>query len=757
MNFPRIIINLAPSISTTYNCTISLGLTVLIIVCTAPIMAQTDSNLPNNIPDQNYSEIRVPDPPEAPSLSETPNWSNSATDLQPLSENFSPEPNPKEPKLNKKPKSLTNTYLDPNYIIAPRIAPKEKINPGTTTLLLNDIPISHLTEWQLSALQAFAETTNSDIFFNGTLKIQSRVIESLTSDHIYTVDQKGSYFQLRTIPLERTITTTTIEPQTMNGLEMQMSLTGACIFAGTNSDQQCTYMPGLVVNRNSIDPKFFIPTRVLQTSQLGEVIKPETLAFMQLPGFQGGTSSQPIGVDLYFPNTGAFAGNSQSQKTDFQRQEEIDYTLAGTFSRVRQVIKANDREAVLGRTIRGFTIFVDGKNPWINTAIQAGAQLLPDVIPDLEGSENPANPNINRNLFLAANNTRLPSSSFTIYSAGLGRAESLTPNITSLSQIPRANYHSLWFGLSPVIQRNFEDSETFYQLTGAQFTLANAGAEGGRNSNVDLVSAVNQDTYSTANIQNFYAQVYLKFLQQNVNLVRENIYREKMRYYPHLSLTGDWTGSQYLLRYYTGIIASEEVKLYLGTDYTRNTVNGWIFRGGVIGYLNPDRDYYSQVWGSVGKIIRFSKNANLTLSSGFNYAIDRDTKIGDVVSISPASEVAIATRLNWGIVSICLTNYFGGILPNSYDNRLLAEFSISPSKTLTISGYIAPIDETSSRSLYGAGMIWQLKNQYNSPTLSFNWQNQQYDYGNDVFGNKLLVNDNIFTVLFRVGRPANPF
>ncbi|MGL6139662.1 MAG: hypothetical protein ACRC2M_20375, partial [Planktothrix sp.] len=439
------------------------------------------------------------------------------------------------------------------------------------------------------------------------------------------------------------------------------------------------------------------------------------------------------------------------------RKEEINYTLAGTFSRVRQVIKANDTEAVLGRTIRGFTIFVDDENRWSNTIIQAGAQLLPDVIPDLEGSENPANPNINRNLFFAANNTRLPSSSFTIYSAGLGQAESLTPNITNLSQIPTANYHSLWFGLSPVIKRNFEDSQVFYQPTGPQVTLANAGAEGGENTDVQLMSAVNQDTYSTTNIQNFYAQVYLGFFQQNVNLVTENIYREKMAYYPHLSLTGNWTGSQYLLRYYGGIIASEEVKLYLGTDYTRNTVDGWIFRSGVIGYINPDRDYYSQVWGSVAKRIRVSKNANLILSSGFNYAIDRDTKIGDVVSISPASEVLVSTRLNWGIVSMGLTNYFGDILPNSYDNRLLAEFSISPSKTLTISGYIAPIDETSTRSLYGAGVIWKLKNKYNSPTLSFNWQNQEYDYGNDVFGNKLLVNDNIFTVLFRVGRPANPF
>lgn len=757
MNFPRIILNFSPRISTIDNRTIFVGLTVLSMACAAPIMAQTDSNLSNNIPDQNSSESRVPDPPAVGSLSETINWSNSATDLEPLSQNLSPEPNSKQPELNKNPKSSTNTSPDPNYIISPRIAPNEKINPGTTTLPLNEIPISHLTQWQLSALQAFAETTNSALFFNGILQIHAQVIESLTRNNVYTVDQKGSYLQLRTVPLERTITTTTIEPQTMNGLELQMSLTGACILPGTSPSQQCSYMPGLVIDRNSIDPKFFVPTRVFQTSTVGEVIKPETLAFVERPGFQGGTSAQPIGVDFYFPNTGAFPGNSQSQETDFRRQEEINYTLAGTFSRVRQIVRANDKESVLGRTIRGFTLFFDDENRWTNTIIQAGAQLLPDVIPRLEGSKNPVNSNININLFFAANNTRLPSSSFTIYSAGLGQANSLSSNVTDISQVPTANYHSLWFGLSPVIKRNFEDSEIFYQPTGPQFTLANGGGEGGADTNIQLVSAVNQNTYSTANLQNFYAQVYLGFFQQNVNLVTENIYREKMGYYPHLSLTGDWTGSQYIFRYYTGIIASEEVKPYLGADYTRNTVNGWNFRGGAIGYINPDQDYYSQVWGGVAKRISFSKSANLILSSGFNYAIDRDTTIGDVVSISPASEVVVAASLNWGIVSIGLSNYFGGILPNSYDNRLLTQLSISPFKTLTLSGYVAPIDETSNRSLYGAGIIWQLKNQYNSPTLSFNWQNQQYDYGYDVFGNQLLVNDNIFTILFRVGHPPNPF
>ncbi|WP_410223481.1 hypothetical protein [Limnospira platensis] len=662
-----------------------------------------------------------------------------------------------DPGLNKTPKP-SQPPSDPDYIIPPRVAPNDEISAFTTTFTLNDIPISHLTQWQVSGVQAFADTTNSDMVWDGTFKLHAEVIESLSRTNIYRVDQRGSYLQLRTVPLERRVTTTTTQPQTMTGLEIQMSLTGVCFLPNAPRDQQCTYMPGLVIDRNSIDPDLFVPTRVFQTSQVGDILAPETLAFMELPGFQGGTASQPIGLDFYFPNSGTFPGNSQSQRSTIDRQEEIDLTIAGTFSRVRQVVKANDTQAVLGRTIHGFTLFWDDENRWLNTVIQAGAQLLPDFIPDLEGSENPANTRINRNLFFAANNTRLPSSSFTIYSAGLGRAESLTPNIRSLREIPGASYHSLWLGLSPVMDRNFEEDRIFYRATGPQLAI-NGGGEGGEDAdhNVQLLSAVNQDIFSTDNIQNFYAQVYISFLRQDVNFNRQSVYREQRRYYPHLSLTGNWTRSQDIFRYYTGVIASETVKVYLGADYTFNTTDGWSFRGGGVGYLNPDRDYYSQIFGNVSKRFRLGNNGNLILSSFFNYAIDRETRIGDVVSISPASELALSGRLNWGIFSLGLTNYFGDILPNSYDDRLLIEFAVRPVNNITLSGYIAPIDKTSSRSVYGSSINWRLKNQPNSPTLSASWQHQEYDYGNDIFGNSLLVTDNIFTILFRVGSSPNPF
>lgn len=754
-NRPKMTRIISTAFSRAYRHSLVACFTLLSMAISTSAVAQNSADISEDSEGIDSGTEQISEPAEVTPLSETSSEttseSNSASDLE-----ISPDNSISAPELMET-APIFAPSSDPNYIITPQVAPDEKIHPFTTTVFLNETPISHLTEWQFSAFQTFADTTNSDVFVNGILKLDDEVLESLTQDNIYTVDQKGTYLQLRTVPRNRTVTTTTTEPQTMTGLEMQMTLTGACVLPDTPRDQQCTYMPGLVTDRNSIDPEYFVPTRAIQTSPVGEVVRSETLAAMDAPGFQGGTPEQPIGLDLYFPNSGSYPGNSQSQTTKIEREEENDYTVAATFSGVRQVVKANDTEAAIGRTIRGFTVFGNDENRGLNLTLQTAAQLLPDVMPNLAGSENPVNTNINRNLFLSANNIRLPSSSFTIYSAGLGRADSLTPDITSLNQVPRANYNSIWFGFSPVIDRSLKDGRIFYQATGPQVTITGSGGEGGSGSNVQLMSAVNQDLYSTENLEDFYAQIYLSFLQQDVNRIRQDTYQEKSDYYPHLSFTGNWTGSQDLLRYYSGVIASDELKVYLGTDYIKNTVNGWNFGAGAIGYVNPDRDYYSQIWGNAAKAIRLGDNANLTLGTGFNYALDRETKIGDVVSISPASEVAISAGLNWGIASLGVSNYFGDILPNSYEDRLLINLAFRPLNNLTFSGYVAPIDETSSRSPYGASLVWQLENKPNSPTLSFNWQKQEYDYGNDPFGRSLLVEDNIFTVLFRVGHPGNPF
>ncbi|WP_009630517.1 hypothetical protein [Synechocystis sp. PCC 7509] len=652
--------------------------------------------------------------------------------------------------------NTTPTPQDSEYIITPRVVPDNKINPFTTALPLNGISISHLTQWEALGGYNFGENQNDSFIVDGIVRLESSVTESLTRNNVLTIDQKGTYAQLRTVRQFREVDVTRFDPQTLIGLQIQLSLTAACIGETASTSQQCTYTPGLVTDRNSIDPQFLVPTRINQTANVFDIVTPESLAIIERPGFQSGANGQQIGIDLYFPNVGAFPGNTQSDRTRIERRETLEDTPALTISGVRQIIKANDSEAVIARTIRGWTGILEDDNTGLNSLWQLGAYLLPDVEPQLDGGVNPVNSNINKNLFLAANNTRVPLNSFTAYQAGIGRSP--TPKVppTDLRELPSVNYNSLWVGLSPITERTFSRSVR-YNVTGLPRILAAAGGEGGVNSNVAFVSVVNNQGFSTDEFQDFYTQIYLTFLNQNADFVSSTRLTEKTTYYPHISFTGNITGSEDVLRYYAGVIPANRTKAYLGLDYTKNTSNGWTFNTGAIGYLNPDRDYYSQLVGNLAKRIAINKNANVILSTAFNYALDRETMIGSTVIISPASYVTLGARANVGRVSFGLTNYFGDLLPESIDDTLLANLDLRISKNLVLSAYLTPINNNSSRSRYGASANLRLGKSYNSPSLIFRWTNNEYDFGNDPVGRELLTTDNVFSVVFKLGQPSNPF
>ncbi len=541
----------------------------------------------------------------------------------------------------------------------------------------------------------------------------------------------------------------------MLGMQMQMSFTASCLTGENTDDKQCSYTPGLITDRDSIDPDFFVPTRIVQTANMNEVVTPESLAVMQLPGFQTGANGQQVGLDLYFPNAGAFPGNTQGNQVFYERKEDIQNTQIGLYSQVRQIVKANHEKAVIGRTIRGFGLITDSDNLLLNSAVQLGNLVLPDVKPRLEGSSEKVNTNINKNLFLAANNVRIPTSSYTFYHAGIGSANSLKPGIKKRSQIPRAKFNSLWVGISPVIDRRIERINR-YKPTGKQRIIADGGGEGGVDSNVSLVSVVNGENFSTNELKDFYGQIYLTNFAQDVNLVTGNRFVEDIKYYPHISFTGNILGSIDSFKYYTGVVTGKTIKAYAGSDYTRNLGNLNI-SAGAIGYINPDRDYYSQLYGSLSQRIGSSRRTNLVLSSRFNYALDRENRIGKIESEAPASFVTVGARANFGNVSLGVVNYFDDILPDSVDKTLLADLAIKFSNNFQLTAFYTPINEASSQSRYGATAKLRLGSKYNSPTISLSWTNNYYDLGKDSEGIKLRFTDNVFKVLFRVGAPGNPF
>jgi hypothetical protein len=661
--------------------------------------------------------------------------------LDPLKPPSDPQPQVDELEVEQISPSKEPPQIDQNYIIPPRVADPQKIRPRTTSIPLNGVLINHLTQGQLGVGSSFSNLQNTTFNVNGIIKLNSQVQENLTTNNIFTVDQTGEYLQLQTVRQTREIIVNLQEPQTVLGTDLQLSLTASCILPDTNPDDICTYTPGLT--STDINPDTLIPNRIFQTATVGDVVAPETLAAIQQPGFQSGANGQEIGINLSLPNTGSFLGNSTGNQLSITRREEIENTPAAVYSRIRQVIKVNDREAVIGRTVRGFGFILNDENTLLNTALQLGYSLFPDINPSIAGSANRVNSNVNNNLFLAANNVRLPANSFTAYHGGIGRAQSVPPKATNLTQIPAANFNGIWLGASPVIKRSSELSRRFEQIS-PQTVLSEGGEEGGFDSNVSFVSSINNQNFSTAELQNFYAQVYVTILNQEVNNVTSNRYREATQYVPHLSFTGNITGTQDVLRYYTGIIGADQIKAYGGADFTKNTSNGWSFSGGIIAYVNPDVDYYSQVLGNIAKRIPLSQNSNLVLSTGVNYAFDRETRPNDFVN-----SLTLRTRVNLGNTWLALTSYVGDVVPDSIKNTLVTSLGIQFNRNFAVSAYYAPINENAGRSVYGTTASFTLGQNQNSPTLNLSWRNNEYDYGTDSFGNQLAAKENIFSVFVR--------
>lgn len=656
---------------------------------------------------------------------------------------------------NPKFKLSEETKINSNYLISPKEADSDEIHPLTTTLPLNNVPISHLTEWEFYNGSNFGDDISTDISGGAILKINGQITESLTTDNVYTVDQKGSYLQLQTVRESRQVTITNNEPQSLLGMHMQMSLTATCLANDNPEGKKCTYTPGLITDRNSIDPDFLVPTRIIQTANMGEVMTAESLKYMEIPGFQMGANGQKVGIDLYFPNAGALPGNSQGNKTFYQRKEEIQNTQLSLYSRIRQIVKTNHNKAVIGRTVRGFGLIADKENLLINSAAQLGNFFLPDVNPRLSGGVKKVNTNINKNLFAAANNVRLPSSSFTFYHAGIGSADSLKPGIKHKSQIPKAKFNSIWIGISPIVERRIHKI-TRYQPVSEQRILSEGGGEGGIDSNVSLLSLANNERFSTSELQDFYAQVYLTNYIQDVNYVNGTQYVEDIKYYPHISLTANVQGSLDSFKYYGGLITGKIIKAYAGADYTRN-FGSLTIATGAIGYINPDRDYFSQIFGSISKGIQLGKKTNLLLSGRFNYALDRENRIGKIESEAPASFFQLGAKANFANVYVALTSYIDNVLPKSIDSTLMANIGINFNKNFRLSAYYTPINKTSSRSRYGATAKLRLGSKYNSPTISVSWSNMDYDLGKDANSKQITFNNNRFKVLFRFGRPGNSF
>ena len=649
------------------------------------------------------------------------------------------------------------------YKRIPQIVNKNQIPPFFTTVPLNGSMVSHLTEGEVSTGYKFGNGTNENFLINGLYAVKSQIKQSISRDNVFVSDQTGLYLQIQTVPEHRTITLTRTDPQTVNGLQFQLTFTGSCAAAGRfnvpDPNAQCSLTPALVSDRTSIDPATLQTTRIFQAGAFGDIVSPENLRILAQPGFQNaGANGQTIGLDLFFPNTGALDGNTLSTQSNVSRFEDLNDTYSLGFYRVRQVYKANATKAVLGRTLHGVTGILFDPNFPVNFLAQGVAQLLPDVVPDLKGNPNvSANTNLNQSLIFSANNTRLPERSFVVYQAGYGESQHPQKN---QKKEPGSIFNSLWLGLSPITERLFS-TESRYIVTNPSRVTSFAGAEGGSGTPIAPLSVLSLtnlgDTVTaitSSNLSSYYTQGYFTFFETDVNRITTSKLVERVTYYPHISLTGNITEPDKVLRYYGGLITSPDPKAYLGIDYSHDLQKDLRISASIIGYINPDRDYFSKAESRIEKTFRFSPSSSLSLFGSFRYVFDQIKDSGNGLYSNPVDNyVSVGLTGRIGPFSAGITQFFD-LLPSSVPNGTGINLSIDLAEHGTLSGYFVPQRGVTN---YGIVASLKLKSNPNSPTLSFSWNRAIFDFGSDSFNNTLSTTEDKFQILFSFGLPANPF
>ncbi|MEM9217598.1 MAG: hypothetical protein AAGD25_25070 [Cyanobacteria bacterium P01_F01_bin.150] len=639
------------------------------------------------------------------------------------------------------------------YLRPPQTVPDDSVPIYLTAIPLNGGVVHHQQGWRFGQQFTTGDHRNTTLISNGSYRLGSQVRQSVSIDNVFNLDISGSFVQSNTVRRRREVTIDQRLPRRMLGLHLQQTFTGSCVGnfaeAVTEPTDQCTLTPPLVTDRESLND-FFIPTRIEQPGHVGDVISRGSLDALAAPGFQNqGVNGETVGVDLYFPNIGITERDDDGNTINVQQTEDFDQDQIVFMSRINQRIQANDARSTVGRTIRGQGFIQDDDNFWVNALVAAATELLPTVDTQLSGSLNPANTKINRNLFRAANNQWTPGNSWTLYHAGFGSTSHTSEADREAGRSPNGHYLGAWVGLSPVTKRQ-RSSDIYLDATGPERVLADEGGEGGSNANINFISNINGETFDSEELDAFYSQVYLRFLERDVDLVSSEKLVETTSYRPHVSFAGNVTNANQSLRYYLGAIAADDIKGYAGGDFTRHT-RRWQLNVGGIGYLNPDSDYFSQVQGSVGRQFHMGDRSNITLFSGMRYALQQNS---DPLEDPLDNFMSVGARTSLGPVSLGLTQYLGDVLPDAIDSTLSADLALRLSKRLAIRGYYSPIND---RVNYGGSADYRLGNTVNSLVLSLGWSHRGREFGQDLEGNTLRQSDDTVTFQLQFGGKSRPF
>jgi hypothetical protein len=640
---------------------------------------------------------------------------------------------------------------DPRFIIAPQTLADRAVDPFSTQFVLNGNKISHLTTTFLNSGYESGNFRTSDLSFDLQRLLSAKNVQSVTADRVVRVNSQLEVSGIRSVAQQQDISVSVAQPQILLGFRQQISLDASCL---DGSGRTCTYLPGLKIDDSAIDRNKLQPTGVNITSQFGDVISPESVAAIRQPGFQGGANGENYGIDLNLPAVGLVSPPEGTPTIlTGERQEKIGTGIAVNYTRLNQDFATNGRESTLGRTIRSLNYINGDRNQLVNLVVAALGQVLPSFQPSIAPGEPGAKIVVNPNLYRSANATRIPDNSLTVYQTGIGYAASRgsDPRVP-----PEAHHQALWMGLSPVVERVVDKDYRYITLRAPRIVSA-GGGEGG-----SVPISVNLDSlgFNSTALSNPYGQGYVTVFNRDVSRIDVETIRQRTDYYPHISYTGTTLSENTLWRYFTGAIvnagfepkSTQNIKAYLGTDYSVVNPRGFGFSLGGVGYLNPDPEYATQLFANANQSISLGSNPsnNLVVGVNANYIVDGSTTIQSLPVRSAQSFVNAGLAINLGDISIGGTQFIGNLLPESVENKTIVNAGWKISDRLKVGGFVSLFDRNVSKNPFGASLSYDLDPSGNS-TLYLGWNAAEIDFRRSLGPTANIYKDNTVSVSVKYG------
>jgi hypothetical protein len=640
---------------------------------------------------------------------------------------------------------------DPRFIIAPQKLEDRAVDPFSTQFVLNENKISHLTTTFVNTGYESGNFRTSDLSFDVQKLIGAKNVQSVTADRVVRVNSQLEVGGVRSVAQQQDISVSIAQPQTLLGFRQQISLDANCL---DGSGRTCTYLPGIKIDDSVIDRNKLQPTGVKITSQFGDVISPGSVAAIRQPGFQGGTNGENYGIDLNLPAVGLVPPPAGTPTVlTGERRETISTGIAVNYTRLNQDFATNGKESTLARTIRSLNYINGDRNQLVNLAVTALGQILPAFQPNIAPGEPGAKIVVNPNLYRAANATRIPDRSLTVYQAGTGYAASRgrDPSIP-----PEASHQALWVGLSPVVER--EVGKDYRYITRRDPRIVSTG--GGEGGSVPVSVNLNNFGFNSSGLSNPYGQGYVTVFNRDVSRVDVETIRQRTDYYPHISYTGTTLSENTLWRYFTGAIVNagfepkttKNIKAYLGTDYSIVNLRGLSFSLGGVGYLNPDPEYASQLFANANQSIPLGSNSsnNLVVGVNANYIVDGTTTIQSLPVRSAQSFINAGLAINLGDISIGGTQFIGNLLPESVESKTIVNAGWKISDRLKIGGFVSLFDRNVSKNPFGASLSYDLDPNANS-TLYLGWNAAEIDFRRSLGPTANIYKDNTVSVSLKYG------